>query len=103
MSVPKAPPPAGGLQSDSPESKLRRLIMLRDTVRVELHRQLDDLLALPAKDEPGDSGASILDSIVAEVSIGFGVQVSVQTRHPEQSGADPAPSAPPRPPIDIVR
>lgn len=72
--------PANGRPSAA--AALRQLIRLRDHTRVELHRQLDDLLDLPTQD-PDDT---VLDEIVREAAQGFGVQVRVHTEHPQKAG-----------------
>lgn len=105
---------AGSVEAPAPmdvsgEDRLRQLIQLRDTVRVELHRQLDDLLALPAQGQVSLFGGSILDSVVVDVMGGMGFQVSVQTRDPKENGhaeEDPSvteASLQPKPAIEIVR
>lgn len=60
----------------SAESKLRRAI------RKECHRQLDDFFRLA--DET--TGLPMLDVLVAHVALGFGINVGVQVRHPEEDG-----------------
>lgn len=93
-----------------PVVQLRQLLKLRDTTRVELHRQLDDLLALPSQNaESAALDGTILDDIVAEAAQGFAIGVRIHTEHPQAAGrAEEDPSvtaqmATPKPLIEVVR
>lgn len=96
---------------DSGTSRLRQIIALRDAVRVELHRQLDDNLDLQSADPKmiQSLGGTVLDELAIAQMAGLGINLSISTRHPGEEGRaveDPsvtAAEATPKPLIELVR
>lgn len=65
---------------------LQQLIALRDRVRIDMHRYLDDLLGQSAKHGGSDLGTTMLDDIVVEVAQGAGFALNIRTEFPNAPG-----------------
>ena len=89
---------AATARMNDPEERLRLAI------REECHRQIDDLLQL--RDE--ETGLPLLEVLVGHMALGYGINVSIQVRHPWEDGrAEEDPSvtealAQPAPVIEVV-
>lgn len=69
-----------------PVAAFYQLIALRDRVRVDLHRYLDDMLAQPSQLEKAEAGMTLLDDIVGEVTLGAGFSLNIRTEYPNAPG-----------------
>jgi hypothetical protein len=73
---------------------------LKKAVRKECQRQLQEFFRLAA----GDDGSTMLDVVTAHVALGYGINVGVQVRHPEEDGrAEEDPAARDQPPPSRIQ
>jgi hypothetical protein len=86
----------------TPSRRQRAEDRLRREIRKELHRQLDDILRL----EDPETGLPMHDVLLGHVALGYGLNLGIQVRHPEEDGRaeeDPAlRDLPPAPRIEVV-
>lgn len=73
-------------------TKNQQLAQLRRAVRKECYRQIDGLLAcsteLPRHPDAPDQAVigTVMDDLVLRCAMGYGINVSLQIRHPDEAG-----------------
>lgn len=80
-----------------PDKVARRL---RQEIKTICHKQVDSMLKSEVKILQDGSAATLLDVLEAHVRLGYGINVSLSVRHPDEEGQvqeDPEAAAMPKP------